>query len=569
MAVPYYSKRLLRLRDRSRRRRRRGGRGAAIASTANAANTSTAYAAGVATGSANTTAAYQAGALPPRRQHRQLVGWRELRRAAGRAMAVNKNGTTYYLSGQHLVPAGPFGANGVHYGRSCALTERPWRVHPLVRISKAANRGAWSVADVQRRFHRRRRWCAGATSFTAAFAQATTGHEADLPAPRPYLDPLDPPEIQRLKMNTPVRPRTAGMLVSTVAAAALLAACNKPADTITQAAKTDAAASVPAPSVPAPSIAETKAIMEEAYIYGFPMVAAYKAMVEFNIDKSSSQYKTGFNQIWNDGQTFTPKDTAIPTPNADTPYSMVQADLRAEPIVLCVPAIEKNRYYSVMLADLYTFNYGYIGSRATGNDAGLLPGGRPALVRARSPRHRQVFRSETDFSFIIYRTQLFNPADIDNVKKIQAGYTVQTLSAFLKQPAPPAAPCDRLPKFVGDDPFRPSSPRSRLPAAVRAGHRPGGGGTAARQARQHRHRPGQEVRLQDLSLEHKAAWAWPSREGFEKIDKPLDKIGKGHQRLAGRFYVGDREFFNGDWLLRAAAARPASTATMRWRRCIR
>ena len=39
-----------------------------------------------------------------------------------------------------------------------------------------------------------------------------------------------------------------------------------------------------------------------------------------------------------------------------------------------------------------------------------------------------------------YRTQLFNPADIDNVKKIQAGYKVQPLSAFLGQPAPAAAP---------------------------------------------------------------------------------------------------------------------------------
>jgi hypothetical protein len=37
---------------------------------------------------------------------------------------------------------------------------------------------------------------------------------------------------------------------------------------------------------------------------------------------------------------------------------MLEADLRAEPIVLCVPDIEKNRYYSVQLTDMYTFNYG-------------------------------------------------------------------------------------------------------------------------------------------------------------------------------------------------------------------
>jgi hypothetical protein len=47
-------------------------------------------------------------------------------------------------------------------------------------------------------------------------------------------------------------------------------------------------------------------------------------MYQFNIDKSSDQYKIGFNQIWNDAHVFTPKDTAIVTPNSDTPYSMLQ-----------------------------------------------------------------------------------------------------------------------------------------------------------------------------------------------------------------------------------------------------
>jgi hypothetical protein len=39
-----------------------------------------------------------------------------------------------------------------------------------------------------------------------------------------------------------------------------------------------------------------------------------------------------------------------------------------------------------------------------------------------------------------YRTQLFNPGDIDNVKKVQAGYKVQTLSASLGATGPEAAP---------------------------------------------------------------------------------------------------------------------------------
>ena len=63
------------------------------------------------------------------------------------------------------------------------------------------------------------------------------------------------------------------------------------------------------------------------------------------------------------------------------------------------------------------------------------------IGKARRPRGvKKVFRSETEFVFAVYRTQLFNPGDLDNVKKVQAGYKAQTLSAFLGTAAPKAAP---------------------------------------------------------------------------------------------------------------------------------
>ena len=75
------------------------------------------------------------------------------------------------------------------------------------------------------------------------------------------------------------------------------------------------------------------------------------------------------NRIWNAPNVFTYKDTAIVTPNSDTPYSFVAMDLRAEPFVICNPDIEASRYFSVQLIDMYTFNFGYMGSRTTGNHA--------------------------------------------------------------------------------------------------------------------------------------------------------------------------------------------------------
>ena len=91
---------------------------------------------------------------------------------------------------------------------------------------------------------------------------------------------------------------------------------------------------------------------------------------EYAVDRDSGQFKAPFNQLKNEPNVFTYKDTAIPTPNSDTPYSFVWVDLRTEPTVLFVPAVDSKRYYSVMLCDGNTYNYDYIGTRATGSEAG-------------------------------------------------------------------------------------------------------------------------------------------------------------------------------------------------------
>src|SRR5882757_5721527 len=186
--------------------------------------------------------------------------------------------------------------------------------------------------------------------------------------------------------------------------------------------------------------AEARAIAKEAYIYGFPIVDNYRIQHAYWVDRANPEFKAPWNQIWNSARLFTPADKAIQTPNSDTLYSFIGADLRSEPLVLTVPAIEKERYFSVQLIDYYTFNFDYIGTRTTGNGGGsfLLAG--PGWKGDAPKGVKKVFRCETELAFPAYRTQLFNPGDIDNVKKVQAGYKVQTLSAFFGQPAPKAAP---------------------------------------------------------------------------------------------------------------------------------
>ncbi len=185
---------------------------------------------------------------------------------------------------------------------------------------------------------------------------------------------------------------------------------------------------------------EARAIAKEAYIYGFPMVDNYRVQHAYFIDRGNPEFKAPWNQIHSMARVFTPEDKAVQTPNSDTPYSFAGLDLRAEPVVLTVPAIEKDRYFSAQLIDLYTHNFAYIGSRTSGNDGGSFLIAGPAWKGEQPAGIAKVIQSETEIIMAGYRTQLFNHGDLDNVKKVQAGYQVQTLSQFLGTPAPAAAP---------------------------------------------------------------------------------------------------------------------------------
>jgi len=331
-------------------------------------------------------------------------------------------------------------------------------------------------------------------------------------------------------------------------ALAVVAGCGKKDDPIAQAEKKDAAK-----GVAAPGIAETKAIAEEGFIYGLPLVMNYAVMYEYAVDTKSSQFKAPFNQINNMHRVATYEDTAIITPNSDTPYSLGFLDLRAEPMVISVPAVAKNRYYSVQLTDGNTYNYGYIGSRATGSGPGdyLVVG--PDWKGETPAGIKKVFASTTPFSIIIYRTQLFNPADMPNVEKVQAGYKVQPLSAFLKQSAPSAAPkIDFLPATTEGikknfyeylDAALQFVPPSEEDKAIRAKLASIGIG------------PGKTFEFKDLSLEHKAEVALGMKAGDEKVDKFLAGGMKNVNGWNIGSFFGDRAFYKGNWLMRAGAAK--------------
>lgn len=302
-----------------------------------------------------------------------------------------------------------------------------------------------------------------------------------------------------------------------------------------------------------PDIETTKAIAEEGFIYGLPIVMNYAVMYDYAVDHHSSQFKAPFNQIKNEPRVFNYKDTAVITPNSDTPYSFMWMDLRAEPMVLTIPEVDEKRYFAVQLEDGNTFNFGYIGSRATGNKGGDYMVVGPDWQGQKPAGIKEVFRSTTQFALAGYRTQLFNPEDMPNVIKIQDGYKAQPLSAFLKQPAPPAAQVINFPKIDKESmqrnffeyldfalQFAPAGPEEKT---IRGKLATIGLG------------PGKSFEFKELSQEHKAAVAAAMKEGESKIVQYLKNAGKQINGWALDSMFGNREFFNGNWLLRAAGAK--------------
>jgi hypothetical protein len=295
--------------------------------------------------------------------------------------------------------------------------------------------------------------------------------------------------------------------------------------------------------------AEARAIAKEAYVYGYPLVDNYRILSSYFLERGNKEFKGAWNEVHNTARVYTAEDKAIQTPNSDTPYSMVGADLRAGPLVFAVPAVEKGRYYSIQFIDLYTFTFAYVGSRATGNEAGnfLLAG--PNWKGEKPEGITAMIPCETEFAFVIYRTQLFRPDDLENVKKVQAGYTVTPLSRQTGSATAPSVefPTPLTPEQQRSSPeffsvlnfvlrFCPTHPSEQelLARFARLGIGPGGAFDASQL-------PPEIKKAVDEGM----ADAWKDYDEFRKTQVDTGKVTSGD-------LFGTREFLKNNYLARWA-----------------
>jgi len=186
---------------------------------------------------------------------------------------------------------------------------------------------------------------------------------------------------------------------------------------------------------------EARETAEEAYIFAYPMLENYRTALDMAVLPDSPSYKGPFNKFAHNTQLLDASFTDVVRPNNDTLYSIGWVDLRSEPVVLSVPEVPDGRYYVIQMVDLYTHNFAYVGTRATGNGAGnyLIAG--PYWQGKKRNGVDAVFRSEGNFVLCLGRTAVNGDDDVDAAVGIMEQFQLTPLSVFLGQPrVEPAAP---------------------------------------------------------------------------------------------------------------------------------
>ncbi|MDQ8730006.1 DUF1254 domain-containing protein [Bradyrhizobium sp. LHD-71] len=175
---------------------------------------------------------------------------------------------------------------------------------------------------------------------------------------------------------------------------------------------------------------EAYAIAKDAYVYAYPLMLTYATLQRLSNFAEPRQGDTFGppNQMHHARAFPNPDDKIVIRENVDTLYSAATIDLKAEPMVLSVPATD--RYFLLPMLSLWSDVFAVPGTRTTGKNAArsfLVVGPR---WRGAAPAELEVIRSPTRYVWIIGRTQTNGAADYANVHKVQDGFRLTPLSAW-------------------------------------------------------------------------------------------------------------------------------------------
>ncbi|WP_291516531.1 DUF1254 domain-containing protein [Bdellovibrio sp. ArHS] len=288
---------------------------------------------------------------------------------------------------------------------------------------------------------------------------------------------------------------------------------------------------------------QLEVLAKKATIYAYPLVENARAIYEQFYNRDSKAFKAPVNTL---RTVATLPDASFKTPsmNLDVAYGYLLMDLRAEPFVISLPKITKDRYHSVQIMDLYTHNVDYLGTRKDGREEGpfLIVG--PTWTGS-AAGFRRIIKVETEFALALFRMQIFDEPDLVNVQALQSQYKVMPLSVLQKgtavqKPAlifPPVLDVNDVDSYFATFNFVLGlSPVLKSEKALRADFESLGLA------------PGQPFELARLNPEQRAALRKGYAEGLQEIREVAQNTGDT------RHLYGTREFFKENYLNRAVGA---------------
>ena len=118
--------------------------------------------------------------------------------------------------------------------------------------------------------------------------------------------------------------------------------------------------------------AEMFLLASQVVVWGYPAVKFEQLMQVRTTEAilAMGNPRSAVNQLGLVRSLRGPEFKQIATPNNDTLYAQSFCDVSREPLVLSVPEVEADRYYTFQLWDPNGDTFGYVGSRTTGHAAG-------------------------------------------------------------------------------------------------------------------------------------------------------------------------------------------------------
>jgi hypothetical protein len=189
------------------------------------------------------------------------------------------------------------------------------------------------------------------------------------------------------------------------------------------------------------SPAEARAIAEDVYIYGYPLVTLEMTRRVTTNTTAPVGLRAPMGQFAHAREypAITYRD--IPGANADTLYSSAWLDLAKEPYVLKIPDAE-GRYFMIPMLDGWSDVFQAPGTRTTGDKAQTYVITGPHW-KGELPKGVTVYKSATNMVWIVGRTYTTGTEqDYEKVHSFQDKLSLIPMSAYGKQYTPPNGKVD-------------------------------------------------------------------------------------------------------------------------------